>query len=70
MVTDHSTTIKVITTTNILVVVMARIAITGKVVRAPLMATINIVTPIIRDNTETPPANTIESSKFISNYYP
>jgi len=70
MVTDHSTTIKVITTTNILVVVMARIAITGKVVRAPLMATINIVTPIIRDNTETPPANTIESSKFIFNYYP
>jgi len=69
MVTDHSTTIKVITTTNILVV-MARIAITEKVVRAPLMATINIVTPIIRDNTETPPANTIESSKFISNYYP
>ena len=69
MVTDHSTTIKVITTINILVV-MARIAITEKVVRAPLMATINIVTPIIRDNTETPPANTIESSKFISNYYP
>jgi len=69
MVTDHSTTIKVITTTNILVV-MARIAITEKVVRAPLMATINIVTPIIRDNTETPPANTIESSKFIFNYYP
>ena len=69
MVTDHSTTIKVITTTNILGV-MARIAITEKVVRAPLMATINIVTPIIRDNTETPPANTIESSKFIFNYYP